>query len=409
MALLRDSMGGAAKGPAVAGPPPDRERRQASAFSYPDLPCVAGFDDLVDPAAYAPLPDDWMIGLADVVTSTAAIEAGRYKAVNTAGAAVISAVANALGTLDFPFVFGGDGASFAVGPGQAQEARDALAATVSWVGKELGLQLRGAVVAVGDVRAAGYDIKVARFAASPDVAYAMFSGGGRAWAERQMKSGKLGLPAAPPEAQPDLTGLSCRFQDIEAVNGVILSLIVRPASGVEDSRFLTALGEILTAAASQPRAAHPVREAGLKLRWSPESFAMEARLQRRRGWPLIAGALAAGWQTLLAHLILRNGIDIGKFSSRRYLRQLVENSDFRKFDDGLMMTLDCTPGTADRIEAKLAAARRAGIASFGVHRQRSALVTCMVPSAIRPDHIHFVDGAAGGYAMAARDLKSTSQ
>ncbi len=85
---------------------------------------------------------------------------------------------------------------------------------------------------------------------------------------------------------------------------------------------------------------------------------------------------------------------------------MVENSDFRKFDDGLMMTLDCTLDTADRIEAKLVDARANGTARYGIHRQGSALVTCMVPSAIRADHIHFVDGAAGGYAMAARDLKT---
>ena len=57
-----------------------------------------------------------MLGLSDIVRSTAAIAAGRYKAVNTAAAAVIAAVANALGDEDFPFVFGGDGASIALPP-----------------------------------------------------------------------------------------------------------------------------------------------------------------------------------------------------------------------------------------------------------------------------------------------------
>jgi hypothetical protein len=44
-----------------------------------------------------------------------------------AGAAVIAAVANALGNRDFPFVFGGDGASFAVSPADSAAARTALA------------------------------------------------------------------------------------------------------------------------------------------------------------------------------------------------------------------------------------------------------------------------------------------
>ena len=69
----------------------------------------------MDPALYSPLPDDWTIGVADIVESTKAIANQRYKAVNMAGAAVIAAVTNALEGREFPFVFGGDGASFAVG------------------------------------------------------------------------------------------------------------------------------------------------------------------------------------------------------------------------------------------------------------------------------------------------------
>ena len=171
-----------------------------TATRYTAIPIVEDFELAVDPARYVALPADWVLGVADVVTSTEALEAGRYKAVNTAGAAVISAVSNALGTLDFPFVFTGDGASFAVGPKDAAIATEALAATVAWVGTELGLLLRGAVVSVGAIRAAGADVKVVRYAASDHVDYAMFTGGGRDWAEREMKAGRLVLP--PPRPTP---------------------------------------------------------------------------------------------------------------------------------------------------------------------------------------------------------------
>jgi len=48
----------------------------------------------------------------------------------------------------------------------------------------------------------------------------------------------------------------------------------------------------------------------------------------------------------------------------------------------------------------------AGICRFGIHRQSSAIMTCVVASPTQPNHIHFVDGAAGGYAMAAAELKA---
>ena len=96
---------------------------------YGSLPILGDFAEAVKPANFTPAPDDWAAGFCDVVGSTAAIAEGRYKAVNFVGAGAIAAVANALGRRPFPFVFGGDGASFAVSGADASAAAQALAAT----------------------------------------------------------------------------------------------------------------------------------------------------------------------------------------------------------------------------------------------------------------------------------------
>jgi len=57
---------------------------------YGGIPVFRGFGRLMDPAVYSPLPDDWSIGVADIVESTKAIAEARYKAVNMAGASVIA-------------------------------------------------------------------------------------------------------------------------------------------------------------------------------------------------------------------------------------------------------------------------------------------------------------------------------
>src|SRR6478672_8723429 len=139
---------------------------------YGGIRVFRGFDRLMDPVLYAPLPDDWTIGVADIVESTKAIAAQRYKAVNMAGAAVIAAVTNALEGREFPFVFGGDGASFAVSPGDLAAAREALAATATWVREDLNLLMRVALVPVAAIRAQGLDVRVARFGPSPNLSYA---------------------------------------------------------------------------------------------------------------------------------------------------------------------------------------------------------------------------------------------
>jgi hypothetical protein len=372
---------------------------------YESLPVLRSFARLADASVYTPLPDDWVLGLSDIVRSTAAIEAGRYKTVNTAAAAVIAAVSNSLGEDDFPFVFGGDGASFALPQAQADLGRQALAAVAGWVRDELDLKMRAALVPIEAVREVGLDVRVARFAPSADVAYAMFAGGGLAWAEREMKAGLFALDPAPQGVRPDLAGLSCRFDEIKTLRGVILSLIVIPGPAGDTGRFEELVGAILRLAEGGAEVGRPVPEGGPAPRWPPAGFDLEARASAlHRRFPR-AARLWVGARTLAAHAIFKTGVRVGGFDPARYLRQLVENTDFRKFDDGLRMTLDCTPALAGRIEAVLAAAEEAGIARCGTHRQDAALMTCFVPSPTRSDHVHFVDGASGGYAAAARAIK----
>lgn len=70
-------------------------------------------------------------------------------------------------------------------------------------------------------------------------------------------------------------------------------------------------------------------------------------------------------------------------------------------------------GAKDREKLPLSSHRRLGGAhgSPGFerrHRQQAALMTCITPSAYDSQHVHFVDGASGGYAAAASKLKALS-
>jgi len=110
--------------------------------------------------------------------------------------------------------------------------------------------------------------------------------------------------------------------------------------------------------------------------------------------------------TLFAYLVMRSGISVGGFVPKTFVQQVVENSDFRKYDDGLRMILDCTPELERALTQRLASAAASGIARYGLHRQDAAMMTCFTPSVLRSDHVHFIDGARGGYASAATALKA---
>jgi hypothetical protein len=375
---------------------------------YASLPIFRDFTHVMDPALFRPLPAGWMIGTADVVQSTRAIAENRYKAVNMAGAAVIVAVTNALGDRDFPFVFGGDGASFAVSAADAAAARRALAETATWVKEDLELSLRIAMVPIEKIRAQGLDVRVARYAPSENISIAMFSGGGIAWADTAMKRGELGVEPAPPGAHPDLSGLSCRYEEIPSSRGVVLSLVVAPAPGATAAAFRSAIEHIATIVERTPEASRPVPGQKLRLTWPPQGFELEARASRKPGEALWVRRIKVLAWTFFAFLVMRFGINVGRFIPAKYTRELIDNSDFRKFDDSLRMVLDCTIELADEIAGHLADCASRGILRYGTHRQHAAMMTCFTPSPTKSNHVHFIDGAMGGYAVAASALKSAA-
>lgn len=371
---------------------------------YGSIPVFRGFTSLMEPKLYSPLPEDWSVGVADIVDSTRAIAAQRYKAVNMAGAAVIAAVTNALEGREFPFVFGGDGASFAVAPADLDAAREALAATATWVREDLDLKMRVALVPVSAIRAQGRDVRVARFGPSTNLSYAMFSGGGLAWADAAMKRGEFAVAEAPAGTQPDLSGLSCRFEVMPASRGLILSVLVMPASGADPQAFRKVVEDIIHLVERSPESGRPVPPQGPPLKWPPQGLDYEARAIR--GGSLLkrrAGVLA---YTFFAYVLMRFDIGVGGFLPKVYKRQVVENSDFRKYDDGLRMILDCTGELERALSDRLATAARDGVVRYGLYQQDAAMMTCFTPSALRSDHVHFIDGARGGYASAATALKA---
>ena len=188
------------------------------------------------------------------------------------------------------------------------------------------------------------------------------------------------------------------------MRGLILSVLVLPAQGADPAAFRRLIEDLIALVERSPDSGRPVPSGGPPLRWPPAGLEFEARAQR--GGSLLRRRASVLVYTLFAYLVMRFDIKVGGFVPKTYVRQVVENSDFRKYDDGLRMVLDCTPELEQTLSERLAAAASAGIARYGLHRQDAAMMTCFTPSALRSDHVHFIDGARGGYAAAATALKA---
>lgn len=384
----------------------------AKASFYENLPVFSDFARVSEAAAFMALPDDWTLLAADIVRSRDAVAAGRYKTVNMVAAAVVTAVLNAAGRADLPFVFGGDGAMAAVPPDLVAETCRALVSVRVMARETAGLDLRVAAIPVRDLRARGADLRVARFELSPGNNLAMFSGGGIELGDAILKDEARVAPFRLEETgvtgPAPLDGLSCRWEALPAERGRMVTLILRPASGRMDElkALLADLRSVLgiDLAAADPASA-PVRRSSLRFRFPPSGLVTEARMVgwRRGVWrSYIAGLLAS-----LAFVFgVVTGRRLGPFEPGRYLRDVALNTDFRKFDDTLRLVLDLDAGEAEALAAYLAKGEAEGRLVYGMHVSHSALMTCLVFSLEQNRHIHFIDGSGGGFSRAAADFKA---
>ena len=103
--------------------------------------------------------------------------------------------------------------------------------------------------------------------------------------------------------------------------------------------------------------------------------------------------------------MMRLGIRLGGTDWGGYRDTLVANTDFRKFDDMLRMVISGTARRRETLCSLLDERRRAGDLAYGVHAAPESMLTCLIFN-YAGEHLHFVDGADGGYAMAARMLKA---
>jgi hypothetical protein len=280
-----------------------------------------------------------------------------------------------------------------------------LARTAAFARDELGLTLRAARVPLAAIRAAGHDVRVARHDLGDGAAFAMFAGGGLAFAEERMKADDPAfcVDAAPAGEWPDLTHLSCRFDPMPSQQGSILSVVVQPAPGADAAAFNKLLAEVVALVEAEGGRS-PIPTAGPVPPLVPHGLGAEASAARGPDAGLLsrlgyaAGAVA---RVALLRVMLAGRVPV----ATHYVADMARLSDYRKYADGLYLTIDASAALADRLATVLAAAGAAGIARFGLHAQTRALMTCFVPSLEPGHHLHFVDGAGGGYAAAARKLR----
>lgn len=379
---------------------------------YATLPVITDFEAITLAESYAALPDDWHVALCDVRNSTAAVAEGKYRNVNSIGAAAITAIINAAGELEVPFSFEGDGSLVCV-PQQLLEATRAALAKTRLVARDaFGLDLRIATVPVTVIRAAGFSVQVARYRVSDNYTQAVFSGGGISCADSLIKDAatEAQYAIAPGSVEPrgSFDGFECRWEDIPSRHGETVSLMVL-ALHYEPERAAAVYREVIRKVREiygDEEACHPVSVPQLAMTLKSDLLADElgVRTGKAGGFARWRRLMKTRAIVMLGKVLMRFGIKTGETDWSRYKATLVRNTDVRKFSDVYRQILAGTEAQRLALDAWLQQQFRRRQLLYGLHVTDRAHMTCLVFD-YSGRHLHFIDGADGGLFLAAKAFK----
>ncbi|MEM8906785.1 MAG: DUF3095 domain-containing protein [Bacteroidota bacterium] len=383
----------------------------ASDQFYQNLPLLTSFTEVLRKENHHPLPDDWWVALTDVVNSTGAIEAGRYKDVNTAGGLAAMALSNVNQGMDFPFIFGGDGVTCLIPPQMVDLAHDVLFDTQQKVKTFFELDLRIALIPVRDLYAEDHLLEIAKLRVSPHYNQAIISGDGLAFADHLMKTAaersSYLIVDKKTNIEADFTGFTCRWQDIPSNKEETISTIIH-FRDAENEALLQDIMEQLYHIFGKEDQFHPISQAHLQLARSEDYLGAEATVSsgQKKGWKYWWQLQRIKMESLVTRLAMQLALQVkvGHYDLHRVKDYQVAASDFKKFDGSLKMVLNCQTKDRQRWEHFLEQHRQAGKLFYGIHVADRALMTCLLHSGSEKE-VHFIDAADGGYALAAKQLK----
>ncbi|MBE9120794.1 DUF3095 domain-containing protein [Tychonema sp. LEGE 07199] len=383
---------------------------------YSALPLLDNFLKITDLGNFVDVPDDWYIVVTDIRGSTKAIEAGKYKEVNLLGACSIAAVLNVAGKIEIPFIFGGDGASLLMGPSLLPAAKIALLATQQMAKTEFDMDLRVGAVPVKVVVAANYPVKIAKFKVSENYSQAVFIGGGLTRATELIKDPAAGniysIKNPGVSEKADFSGLECRWQDIPSKYGEIVTLLVmvREDFGQQSHQFYRKVIKKIEYIYGKENSFNPIDRENLKLTLNSAKLIKETQVRASSDSWLDRQMYLSKIQleTAVGSLLMNLKVKTEELDWGVYKDIAIAATDYRKFDDMLRMVISGNEWRRKKLTRYLERNYREGKLVYGLHVADRALMTCLVFE--RNGHqVHFIDGADGGYTLAAKDMKQRMQ
>lgn len=350
---------------------------------------------------FSAVPDDWHIVVTDIKGSTRAVKGGAHQVVNLVAAGSIIAALNLAGKAgtSIPFFFGGDGATLLAPSSLLEPIMGAMHIHRENTARNFRLELRVGHVPVAEAYREKQKLLITKAKLGENFSIPLVLGNGLKYAERIIK-GEGFAPFRPAtEASLDLEGMECRWNAVKPPKNLdeVVCLLVEAREEARHSLvFQTVLAAIDEIYGPQPRR-NPISVPMLRLQATLGKINTEMRTKLGRfNLSYLLVNFLFTWFGLVYFKYYKNG--------RRYLRQLVELADTLVLDGRINTVISGTKAQREQLTAALEQMEKEGELFYGLHVSPESIMSCYVRDR-DGRHIHFVDGADGGYTRAAGVLK----
>lgn len=358
-------------------------------------------DLLTEDHLFFKMPANWHVLITDVKNSTKATQDGLHETVNLVATGSIVAVLNIAYKegITVPFFFGGDGATFIIPASILDATTHALLLHRENTKNTFNLDLRVGHVPVAEIYEEGYELNISKLKTSDVFAIPVLLGDGLLFAEKKIKGPDyLFSELQKRNEELDLSGMQCRWDRIKPPlnNQEIVSLLVIAAKGVKQSTAFKKVIDSIDEIYGEQQTRTPISVSKLKLKSTLAKIGLEMRTRMGGFKPFY---LISTW--------LKTSLGVFYFRTKQgknYLMRLVDMSDTLVIDGKINTVISGTAAQREKLEAALNKIESTGEIFYGLYVSSESVMSCYVRN-MNDKHVHFVDGAEGGYTKAAGVLK----
>lgn len=358
-------------------------------------------DLLTEEQLFHKLPDDWHVVVTDVKNSTLAVQNGLHEAVNLIATGCIVAILNIArkNNLSVPFFFGGDGATCIVPPLILKEVMRSLQIHKDNTFQNFEIDLRIGSVPVHQIYENGFALNISKFKSSSIFSIPVVLGDGLSYAEKLIKGEDHKRDLLESEDQLlDLEGMQCRWDRIappENLDEVISLLVItrdEKQQGIVFKEVVDFMDEIY--GTSQKRQPISVSKLRLKSTLGKMNLEMKVKFGRFRFIYMLYNRF----------MMLFGPYYFSTKKGQTFLNEIVELADTLVIDGRINTVISGNTKQRLLLEEALNNLENEGKIRYGLFVSKESIMSCYVPNE-ENIHIHFVDGAEGGYTKAAGILK----